>query len=60
MLTCKKKHIYIVRPARMRSSVPLLEPGPPDFFGGMKTTNEPHASRNYTQDQLSVHTAAEN
>jgi hypothetical protein len=23
---------YIVRPARMRSSVPLLEPGPPRFF----------------------------
>jgi hypothetical protein len=25
-------YTYIVRPARMRSSVPLLEPGPPRFF----------------------------
>ena len=42
---------YTVRPARMRSSIPLLEPGPPRFFfGGMKTANKPHASRNYTQD----------
>ena len=39
---------------------PYLSPGPLDFFGGMKTMNKPHASRNYTQDQLSVHTAAEN
>ena len=42
--------VYSVRPARMRSSFPLLEPGPPRFFGGMKTANKPHASRNYTQD----------
>jgi hypothetical protein len=28
--------VYTVRPARMRSSVPLLEPGPPRFFGGME------------------------
>ncbi len=28
--------LYIVRPARMRSSVPLLEPGSPRFFGGME------------------------
>ena len=25
-------YMYFVRPARMRSSVPLLEPGPPRFF----------------------------
>ena len=25
-------YVYIVRPARMRSSFPLLEPGPPRFF----------------------------
>ena len=31
--------MYTVRPARMRSSFPLLEPGPPRFFGGMKTAN---------------------
>ncbi len=24
--------VYSVRPARMRSSIPLLEPGPPRFF----------------------------
>jgi len=50
---CKKvtyPRVYCVRPARMRSSIPLLEPGPPRFFGGMKTANKPHASRNYTQD----------
>jgi hypothetical protein len=28
--------IYAVRSARMCSSVPLLEPGPPRFFGGMQ------------------------
>ncbi len=28
--------VFIVRPAQMRSSVPLLEPGPPRFFGGME------------------------
>jgi hypothetical protein len=39
---------------------PYLSPGLLDFFGGMKAANKPHASRNYTQDQLSVHTAAEN
>jgi hypothetical protein len=39
---------------------PYLSPGLLDFFGGMKTANKPHASRNYTQAQLSVHTAAEN
>ncbi|MFN9899612.1 MAG: hypothetical protein ACK55Z_12660, partial [bacterium] len=57
-----KESLYrsIVRPARMRSSVPLLEPGPPRFFWWYKTANKPHASRKYTQDQLSVHTAAEN
>ncbi len=27
-----KLSLYIVRPARMRSSFPLLEPGPPRFF----------------------------
>jgi hypothetical protein len=42
--------LYLVRPARMRSSFPLLEPGSPRFFGGMKTVKKPHASRNYTQD----------
>ena len=25
-------YVYIVRPTRMRSSIPLLEPGPPRFF----------------------------
>ncbi len=39
---------------------PYLSPGLLDFFGGIKTANKPRASRNYTQDQLSVHTAAEN
>jgi hypothetical protein len=24
--------VHVVRPARMRSSIPLLEPGPPRFF----------------------------
>ncbi len=32
------REVYIVRPARMRSSFPLLEPGPPRFFGGMKNS----------------------
>ena len=31
-------NIYIVRPARMRSSVPLLEPGPPRFFWWYKNS----------------------
>ncbi len=43
-------NIYTVRPTRMRSSIPLLEPGPPRFFLRFKTANKPHASRNYTQD----------
>ncbi len=30
--------IYTVRPARMRSSVPLLEPGPPRFFWWYKNS----------------------
>ena len=30
------KIIYSVRSARLRSSVPLLEPGTPRFFGGMQ------------------------
>jgi hypothetical protein len=30
--------IYGVRPARMRSSVPLLEPGPPRFFWWYKNS----------------------
>jgi hypothetical protein len=29
---------------------PYLSPGLLVFFGGMKTANKPHASRNYTQD----------
>jgi hypothetical protein len=39
---------------------PYLSPGPLDLLVICKITNKPHASRNYTQDQLSVHTAAEN
>ena len=30
--------LYLVRPARMRSSVPLLEPGPPRFFWWYKNS----------------------
>ncbi|MFN9910099.1 MAG: hypothetical protein ACK56F_28965 [bacterium] len=29
---------------------PYLSPGLLDFFGGMKTADTPHASRNYTPD----------
>jgi len=53
--------VYIVLgPPGCAQVSPYLGPGLLDFFGGMKTANKPHASRNYTQDQLSVHTAAEN
>jgi hypothetical protein len=32
------QYMYTVRPARMRSSVPLLEPGPPRFFWWYKNS----------------------
>ena len=50
----------LLGPPGCAQASPYLSPGLLDFFGGMKTANKPHASRNYTQDQLSVHTAAEN
>ena len=41
----------LLGPPGCAQNIPLLEPGSPRFFfGGMKTANKPHASRNYTQD----------
>ena len=44
-----KVYILLGPPGCAQTS-PYLSPGLLDFFGGMKTANKPHASRNYTQD----------
>ena len=45
------RFIYILLgPPGCAQASPYLSPGLLDFFGGMKTANKPHASRNYTQD----------
>ncbi len=57
----EKLFIYILLgPPGCAQVFPYLSPGPLDLLVVCKITNKPHASRNYTQDQLSVHTAAEN
>ncbi len=53
-------HRILLGPPGCAQVFPYLSPGPLDFLVVCKITNKPHASHNYTQDQLSVHTAAEN
>ena len=44
------KNYIVLGPPGCAQVSPCLSPGLLDFFGGMKTANKPHASRNYTQD----------
>ena len=43
-------YYILLGPPGCAQASPYLSPGLLDFFGGMKTANKPHASRNYTQD----------
>ena len=44
------RYCILLGPPGCAQVFPYLSPGLLDFFGGIKTANKPHASRNYTQD----------